>query len=275
VGNPGAEEAAATLRARIDEVNAQVVRIKLLGREGYSLVDARAYAIIAALHNRGLFAAGAALVGSHAYGAVLNRLGVRAAPYRTQDVDVARGAALTLEAPVVLREVLLESGLELLDVPQLDRKAPPTSFKLRGKQAFRVDLLAPARAESYPIVAIPELGAHATGLPYFGYLLEESQRAIVMYRQGYCSVRVPVPERFAIHKLLVSQLRRGDAKARKDLEQAATLAAAVADLNPGALREARGALPRGAKRYLDAALKAVEPLLARGSPEAWEELGPR
>jgi hypothetical protein len=273
VGSTEADAVADRLRERIREINAQVSRIKLLGREGYALVDARAYATIAALHNHGVFAAGGMLVGSHAYGAVLNRLGVRAAAYKTYDVDIARHAALDLHAPIVLLDVLRESGLELFEVPQLDRKAPPTSYKLRGREVFRVDLLAPSRDASYPIVRIPELGAHATGLPLLGYLLEESQRGIVMYREGVCAVRMPVPERFAIHKVLVSQLRAGDAKSRKDLEQAATLAAAVADLYPGALATARAAVPRRAAGHLRKGLKAVAPILADAAPNAWDELG--
>lgn len=272
VGDADADQVAARLRERIREVKEQVPRIKLLGREGYALADPRAYATLAALHNSGFFSAGGVLVGSHAYGVVLNRLGVRAAPYATHDVDLARATALALAAPVLLLDVLRGSGLALAEVPPLDRKAPSTSYKLPGRDAFRVDLLAPARDDGYGVVRVPELGAHATALPLLGYLLAESQSAMVMYREGCCAVRVPVPERFAIHKLLVSQLRRGDAKSRKDLEQAATLAAALADLTPGALATARAAVPRRAAKLLRAGTAAIAALLA-GAPRAWEELG--
>ncbi|MEA2164457.1 MAG: Nucleotidyltransferase [Thermoanaerobaculia bacterium] len=40
-----------------------------------------------------------------------------------------------------------------------------------------------------------------------GYLLKESQLTAVLTRERSCAVRVPVPERFAIHKLIVSALR--------------------------------------------------------------------
>lgn len=272
VGDPVAEAAASAVRDRIEEVKGQLPRIQLLRREGYAMVDARAYATIAAFHNLGIFTAGGILIGSHAYGAILNRLGVRAAPYKTHDVDLARRAALDLEAPLVLLDALHESGLELFEVPQLDKRQPSTSFKARGRDAFRVDLLVPSRDDTYPIVRVPELGAHATGLPLLDYLLADSQRGIVMYRDGYCAVRIPVPERYAIHKVLVSAMRAGQDKARKDLEQAATLAAAVAHTGTGVLAAAKQALPKRAAKLWRAGLSKLEALLAEESPRAWEEL---
>jgi hypothetical protein len=78
---------------------------------------------------------------------------------------------------------------------------------LPGYRVFHVDLLVPSRDESLPVVPVPELRAHATSLPYLGYLLAESQTGMVMAREGCCAVRLPLPEQFAIHKLVVSRLR--------------------------------------------------------------------
>jgi len=56
---------------------------------------------------------------------------------------------------------------------------------------------------------------------------------------GIVMVRVPVPERYAIHKLIVSQLRgTAGSKAAQDLRQAATLIEAVVERFPGATEEA-------------------------------------
>src|SRR5262249_41994635 len=140
--------------------------------------------------------------------------------------------------------ILRESGLPFVEVPGLRLKDPATSFRQPGKSRLYVDLLAPSRDESFPIVPVPELKAHAVGLPYLQYLLAESQVSMLAAREGACAVRVPLPERFAIHKLLVSQLRRGrEAKTQKDLDQAAVLAAALAEHFPGALEEAIAAVP--------------------------------
>jgi hypothetical protein len=275
VGSPDAEAAAEDLRTRIADLKNLVPSLRLLGREGFQLTDARTFATIASLHNHGLFAAGALLVGSHAYGALLNRLGVRAAAYRTEDVDLARRARLAIETSrdKHLLEVLRSSGVEFVEVPSLDRNEPATSFKEKGRSTFQVDLLAPGRGEQIGAIAIPELGAHAQTLPYLGYLLEESDQTAIIAREGCCSVRVPLPERFAVHKLIVSSMRRGrDAKILKDRTQAAVLCAALAELHPGAVESALDVVPRGARKHLRSALAAVRKMLQKNHPRAWEEL---
>jgi hypothetical protein len=275
VGTPEADAAAAELRARIADLKDLVPTLRLLGREAFSMVDADTYATLAALGNHGTFRAGAMLVGSHAYGILLNRLGVRAASYLTEDVDIARAAALELDPRPEggLLAILRDTGIEFVEVPGLDRKQPATSFKKRGRARFHVDLLAPSPDESFSVVPVPELAAHATGLPLLAYLLAESQHGVALARAGCCAVRVPLPERFAIHKMLVSQLRSGRAaKSAKDLAQAAVLCAALADLHPGALEDARAAVPKRAAKRFAAALAAIRPAIATAAPRAWEEL---
>jgi hypothetical protein len=275
VGSVEADAAAASLRARINEVKDLVPSLRMLGREGFCLVDPKPYATLASLRNHGLFAAGAMLVGSHAYGVLLNRLGVRAAAYSTEDIDIARREALAFEKPPddSFLEMLRGSGIEFVEVPELNRKKHSTSFKQRGRSRFHVDLLVPSRDETFPNVPVPELKAHATGLPYLGYLLAESQMAMLAAREGCCAVRVPLPERFAIHKLIVSRLRTGrEAKSSKDLHQAAILCAALAESHPGALETAVAALPPRARKYRDLALRSLGPLLEQ-HPRALEELG--
>ncbi|HEX3695455.1 MAG TPA: GSU2403 family nucleotidyltransferase fold protein [Polyangia bacterium] len=276
VGSFAAEAAAADVRGRISELKALVPSLRLLGREGYNLVDPRTFATLASLHNHGIFSAGGLLVGSHAYGVLLNRLGVRAAAYATEDVDIARGAALALAHPpeAGLLGMLRDSGIDFVEVPRLERGAPSTSFKQRGRSHFHVDLLVPSPGESFPVVAVPELRAHATGLPHLGYLLTESQRAMVMGREGCCSVRVPLPERFAVHKLLVSRLRveRGT-KSDKDIVQASVLCAVLAETQSGAITEALSDVPRRARKRLSQAAESARRFLGSAHPRALEELG--
>jgi hypothetical protein len=102
--------------------------------------------------------------------------------------------------------------------------------------------------------------------------LAESQMGGVMDREGCCAVRVPLPEHFAIHQLVVSRLRTGrEAKSTKDVQQACVLCAALAETYPGAI-ESAAALPRRAGRHLARALEAARPLL-EDYPRAREELG--
>jgi hypothetical protein len=276
VGDAKADGAAAEMRDRIRETKNLVPSLRLLGREGFALVDARVYATLASLHNHGVFAAGAMLVGSHAYGVLLNHLGVRALPYATEDVDVARPQALRFDTRPEqgFLDMLNDSGVEFVAVPALERKRPSTSFKQRGRSPFHVDLLAPSGNETVTVIPVPELKAHATGLPVLDFLLAESQTGMLMAREGCCAVRVPLPERFAVHKLIVSQLRSGrSAKSERDVLQACVLAAALADGHPGALESAVAAVPRPARKRLRDGMASARRWLETAYPRAWEELG--
>lgn len=275
VGADNAEVVADAMRERIAEVKDLVPTLRMLGREGFNLVDAKTYSTLAALHNHGVFEAGGMLIGSHAYGVILNRMGVRATPYATEDIDIARREALAFkEIPNRgLLEVLRESGIDFVEVPSLNRKEPATSFKQKGKGRFHVDLLVPSPNETFPTVAVPELKAHATALPYLGYLLEESQTSVLMAREGCCSVRIPIPERFAVHKFVVSQLRTGrGGKSAKDIDQASVLCAALAELFPGAIEDAVEALSKKMTKHFRKALPAARKRLEKIAPQAWTEL---
>jgi hypothetical protein len=275
VGDATADAAADETRARIKEIKALVPSLRMLGREGYNLADARTYGTVASLANHGVFAAGALLVGSHAYGILLNRLGARVATYETEDIDIARGEALAFQPPsdAGFLEMLRDSGIDFVEVPRLERGAPATSFKQRGRSHFHVDLLVPSPAETFPVVPVPELKAHATGLPYLQYLLAENQTGLLLAREGLCAVRLPLPERFAVHKLVVSRLRveRG-AKVEKDVFQAAVLAAVLGETHPDALTSAVEALPRRARKHFEAGRAQAAAYLEAAHPRAWEEL---
>lgn len=274
-GSAEADAIAEGVRERIDELKELVPSLRLLGREGFVLADPRTYVTLASLHNHGVFAAGGMLIGSHAYGVLLNRLGVRATPYATEDIDIARRGVLAFKTRPEkgFLEMLRDSGIEFVEVPELNRKKPPTSFKQRGRSRFHVDLLVPSVGEEFTVMPIPELKAHATGLPYLGYLLAESQTAMLMAREGCCGVRVPLPERFAIHKLVVSRLRTGrEAKSDKDIHQACILCAVLAESHPGAIELAAKEVPRRARKYLKLAAAAAKRYLDGVHPRAWEEL---
>ncbi len=138
VGDDAAEERAVVLRDRIAVTNALVKDTRLLAQHGYARVDPRTNAILAALANHGLFRAGATLVGSHAYGALLNELGVRAAAFTTEDVDLARGEPLDIAGKGAdFARILADSTLVLHPVPRLERDGPSTSYKPAGADRLR------------------------------------------------------------------------------------------------------------------------------------------
>ena len=273
VDDPEIERRVSTMREMIATANATIARVRLLARAGFATIDRKAYFTLASLHNRGLFRAGALLVGSHAYGALLNGLGVRVAPFATEDVDIARREALAIPGVPGFLDMLRATGIEFFEIPSLDRRQRGTSFKERGGSNFRVDLLVPSVDDNYPTVPVPELKAHAQGLPHLAYLLAASQEIPALSSHGSVMVRVPVPERYAIHKLIVSQLRnKTSSKPEKDLRQAAALIEALVERYPGAIEDAASAVPKSAARHMVRGIKALEQHLPTAAASAWESL---
>lgn len=274
VGDATAEARAEAVREAINEVKGAIERVRLLNREGFQLADGPTYATLASLHLNKVFEAGACLVGSHAYGALLNQLGVRAEAYATEDVDVARREALAFETipDKTFIEMLRESGIDFIEVPRINVREPSTSFKERGKSHFHVDLLVPATGREIGFAPVPELGAHASTMPYLAYLLGERQQVALLSLKGVCPVSVPVPERFAIHKLIASQLRvPRDDKVKKDQHQAAVLIAVLSEQYPGAVTTAIQAAPNSSIGLLKRAVAQIDSLL-KNHPAAHDEL---
>jgi hypothetical protein len=95
----------------------------------------------------------------------------------------------------------------------------------------------------------------------------------ILSPHGAVLVRVPVPERYAVHKLIVSQLRaKTSGKPEKDLRQAATLIEALVERFPGAVEDALAAVPKGASRQIKQALLALKRHLPENAAAAWEAL---
>ena len=261
------------LRQRIEEANATIASVRVLARAGFATVDRKTHSTLASLHNYGVFRAGAVLVGAHAFGALINALGVKVVSYVTEDIDIARPERLALAEVPAFLEMLRETGIEFFEVPALDRREHATSFKEVGRSRLSVDLLVPSAGEDYPTVAVPELKAHAKGLPYLRYLLSGAHMVPVLSPHGVILVRVPVPERYAIHKLIVSQLRaKTSTKSAKDLRQAAILIDAVVEGFPGAIEDAVAAVPKSAAKYLRRGVKALESYLPGSAEAGWEAL---
>lgn len=272
--SPGAEGLLERWKQRLEEEKEVRTSIRLLAREGYALLSPKHLAALVPIANLGAFGAGATLVGTHAFEVIVNRMGIRASAFATEDVEIARPGRLTLEGLPEggLLELLRQSGIDFVAVPALRRGAPSASFKERGRSRFTVDLLVPASGDEMSTVAVPELKAHATALPYLRFLLAETQLGAALSNHGALAVRVPIAERFALHKLLVAQRRTGrPEKSRKDLGQAAVLIAALGELQPGALDTAFRKLPASAREPVRKSLRQVEQLLA-GHPRSWEEI---
>jgi hypothetical protein len=251
------------LAAEIDLAKALASGSGNLRLFGYQRIDRNPAAVLEVFFNRGLTEGGLVLVGSHAYGALLNELGINAPGYKTQDIDVARAQPLSIALPesFSFQALLNETGLTFVPVPGMPSHKPSASFKLPGAQTLAVDLLVPGR-KTGAIVRVKELGAYAQAIPLLDFLIDEGMGSVVLSPNQVIPVQVPSPERFLIHKLFSSQSRRGDrGKVRKDLEQAAVLAAAIEEETPGRVNEAFKRVPADGKSAVKRGAAVVAKLL--------------
>lgn len=213
----------------------------------------------------------ALLVGTHAFLAIGNLLGVRwAGQMMTQDIDVAAGCDIDIAVPrpgTAAPDVLDALGMGFIPVPSLDARAPSTSFRVRG-QELRVDLLTPlVGKDTGQPVFVPALNAPAQALRFLDYLLDTPIPAPVFSSTGLVLVNVPRPARFALHKLIVSE-SRGEAfatKAEKDRQQATQVLEVLMEESPDALAAARAALMMRGKGWTDRFNRAVKKI-ARDYP---------
>ena len=231
---------------------------------GYQRLDKKPASVLEVFFNRGLIQAGLTLVGSHAYGAILNELGINAPGYKTQDIDMARGRRLeiALAKSSNLQSLLKETGLEFFPVPGMPSHKPSASFKLPGAETLAVDLLVPG-SKTGEIVRVDELGAYAQVIRYLDYLVRDGMSSVALSSNQVIPIAVPSPERFAVHKLFSSQSRSSANrdKASKDLAQAALLTAALEEETPGKLQDACRAFPAAGRAAVKRGASAAAKLL--------------
>jgi len=243
----------------------------LLRSGGAMTIDGPATRVLEALADAAVFRLGGVLVGTHAFIALGNLLGVRWAGggVRTEDIDIAGERNLEIAVPPLKADVpkVLESlEMGFFPVPGLSPRQQSTSFKVRGR-ALRVDVLTPQTGSRTNPVPIARFQTAAQPLPYLDYLIEEPQQAALVAGSGIL-VNVPSPARFALHKLVVSRSRAAtqQAKSGKDLDQAAQIIEILAEDRPGDLALAWEALSKRKSlvKAAHAGLKALE----RRRPEA-------
>jgi hypothetical protein len=221
--------------------------------------------IIAALERAGVFRLRGVLVGTVAYQTYSAMLGAKLPDplLQTGDIDIAQfkniSVAIGDHTPPVL-EVLKNVDKTFRAVPHVSGGRRVTSYA--AKSGLRVDFLTPNEG---PDTDTPEeLAAFQTDaqpLRFLDFLIHEPEPAVILYGPGVY-VHVPTPERFGVHKLIVSQRRRGSAKRDKDIRQAQALLDVLIKKRPHELKavwvEAEG---RGEKwkRLLLEGMMQLEP----------------
>jgi hypothetical protein len=261
--------------AAVDEKRRRDI-VSMLHAGGMVRETASIGVVLRILADAGVFRAGGVLVGTQAFTAIANLLGVSfdKISLRTADVDVAHDLSIPLglqEPPVDMLERLRAGDPAFFAVPGLDSREPSTSFKVRGRD-LRVDFLTPAppRRTSTKPIDLPHLRVAAQPLQGLDYVLEQSIDAAVLTGSGI-RVNIPTPARFAFHKLWVAGERPASesAKSKKDLRQAEQVLDVLVEDRPEDVTAAwaaltrRSSLRRGAKAGLG---KLPSPLRERLRP---------
>ncbi len=165
---------------------------------------------------------------------------------QTDDIDIAGFERLSLalddEASPPLQSILKDFSFE--PAPQPQHKDAWRWRQSRGD--LLVEFLTPSFDDAEGVRPLAALKVRAQALHHLNFLIADPIVAAVPYRRGML-VRIPRPERFAIHKLIVADLRKDvRLKAVKDRGQAAFLIEALAEDRPDDLADAyRDAASRG------------------------------
>ncbi len=185
-----------------------------------SLVLGRVLEVVA---NAGLFEQGVILVGTAAFQAYACVVGFQfpGSAIMTNDADLLVASFVATDEKKDLESILQRADPTFRAQMQADDRLPR---QFKSDNNFSVDILTKyGRGRTSP-VQFEHLGCAAEALSFMEYLAEETIEAVALYGTGVL-VRVPAPVRFAIHKLLIAQERRGRflAKKSKDLAQAGDL----------------------------------------------------
>ena len=207
----------------------------------------RHYKVLRRLAEYGFFKAGGVLIGTHAFVAYGNMLGIRwaaADAARTQDIDFAhagKSIALVLAAdhPVKTHEAIQSLEMGFLPIAGLSGKTGG-AYLIPSEKEFRLDFLTTiGRAGDAPYEH-PDLHVTLQPLRFMEYSLENVQQTALLSGNSATIVNVPHPARYALHKLIIAGEREGafQSKSNKDLMQAGLLLAALKDIRPWEVEEA-------------------------------------
>lgn len=247
VGDAAADALAARYRRAAAAAKIRRKTITTLKRAGFSAPDVATGRVVDAIARSGLFDRGAVLVGTVAFQTYPPLVGafLSMAAQRTQDADLAatRLAMPHLAGPGPQLDDILQSADSSFAPRFTQGDQLPKRFA-SSRTGLIVELLTTLGRRS-ELLQVPDLGCAAIPLRYMEYLLENTQEVVVLYGVGV-RIKVPDPARYAVHKLIVHQVRTNRIKAEKDLLQARELIEVYRARDPDHLEDAiEDAMRRG------------------------------
>jgi hypothetical protein len=250
---PDNDETRARIQAmqeHVDNLRQRRDVVRALRAARLPVPDAMSGDVMAALAEAGVFRLRAVVVGAVAFQAYPGLLGCHlpATLSRTGDLDVAQFPSISLavedaidrDFEAVLKKV--DQRFEAIPDAMDGRRTLRYALRVGGDERFAVDVLAPWRGpDRSRTESLPALRSHAQLLRYLDFLLFQEVNAVALHGAGV-PINVPDPARFALHKLIVAQLRhqgvaRSAAKAKKDLQQAQALIGVLASQRPDDLKD--------------------------------------
>jgi hypothetical protein len=153
------------------------------------------------------------------------------------DIAQFQNLSVTVEdstQPVI--EVLRKTDPTFRPVPHVSDGRREVSYVAKG--GLRVDFLTPNQGQDTERpLRLPAFQTDAQPLRFLAYLIHEPEPAVILHGPGIY-VHVPAPERFALHKLIVSRRRHRTAGAKKDkdVKQAELLLAVLVEKRPRELK---------------------------------------
>ena len=216
--------------------------IRILRAEGMQTTDPSTGSLLGTLAASGTFRLGGTLVGTHAFRQYEGELNIRIGLtdiIQTSDIDIAQFERLSLALADQIETPLSKTFADLNFEPQPTLSRSVWRWRQTRSNTL-IEFLTPSFRDDEDIRDLPALGVSAQSLHFLNYLIAGPIPAAALYRSGVL-VQIPRPERYAIHKLIVADRRRGgpDAiKSLKDRLQATFLIRALAEDRPDDLREA-------------------------------------
>ncbi len=252
--------------------------VQILRASGNIAPDMKTGSLLSAIARTGFFRAGGVLGGTQAFRHYPLMLGVRAPSIsfaQTGDVDLLASRPVQLSGPGPgLASRIQEIGIRMEAVFGLDADQPP---KWRVDGELDLEFLSPVARGGQPSHLHPGIGERVQALRYLEYSIQEPEPAIALYRSGV-ALSVPAPGRYALHKLIVAQLRNGvfREKRSKDLAQAEWLVSVLCETRRFDLWQAWDNLIRRGRKWKALAMASVEerPVIAGHLADLEEEFGP-
>jgi hypothetical protein len=244
---------------------------------GCMTVIAQHFAVINRMAEYGFFRAGGVLIGTHAFIAMANMLGVRwTSGWRTSDVDVAHaGKNVSLALADKTRADMHDAitSLEMGFLPRQSLASGPGATYITARKDIRIDLLtAPARkGDAY---RYDPLNVSLQPLKFMEFALEQTTQTALLSGEQAAVINIPSPMRFAMHKLVIMGEREEAfrMKIAKDASQVAALVQYGLARSPSALKAAAQDLMNRGPGWRSRAREGVRHVAAH-HPQIASELG--